>query len=122
MKNSLTLKIGILLTLACLSAVYSACDRKQKQIPKTLEDLLKNNGAQDMQVDLVYQTPDIPDKKYLSLTVTYNYATASGSPQKEFLGYVLKQEGQEWKIDHSTSYTKNEQTARDLILGNKPGK
>src|SRR5262249_33316096 len=117
MYNKIILKTAFILTISIFLAGFSACEKKQNQIPKSLADSLKAVGAQDMQVDLLYQPPDIADKKYLSLTVTYNYATSSGKPQKEFLGYVLKQEGREWKVDHNTNYTKNEQTAKDLILG-----
>jgi hypothetical protein len=112
-------KTVIILALSALLLGFSACDKnKNSQIPKSLADYLKNQGVQDMQVDLLYQPSDIPDKKYISLTATYNYATSSGAPQKEFLGYVLKKEGSNWKVDHNTNYTKNEQTAKDLILGN----
>lgn len=113
------LKTAIILALSVLLLGFSACDKnKNSQIPKSLADYLKNQGVQEMQVDLLYQPSDIPDKKYISLTATYNFATASGTPQKEFLGYILKKEGNNWKVDHNTNYTKNEQTAKDLILGN----
>lgn len=72
-----------------------------------------------MQVDLSYHLPEFPEKRYLSLTVTYNFATAEGKPQREFLGYVLKRDGQEWKIDKNTIYTKNEQKAKEILSGNE---
>ena len=81
--------------------------------------MLKNHGVQEYHLDLNYQNPDYPDKKYISLTATYNFATAEGKPQREFLGYILVRDGADWKVSNNTTYTKNEQKAKDILAGGK---
>ena len=96
-----------------------SCSKSTDNVPKSLEEMLKSHGVQDIQLDLNYQTPEFPDKKYISLTATYNFASAEGKPQREFLGYILKRDGQDWKVDKNTTYTKNEQKAKDILNGGK---
>jgi hypothetical protein len=98
--------------------LFTSCS-KRDEVPKSLEEMLKSHGVQEIQLDLNYQSPEFPDKKYVSLTATYNFATAEGKPQREFLGYILKREGQDWKVDRNVTYTKNEQKAKVLLSGGK---
>src|SRR5262245_55429370 len=93
-RNALAIIIFLLFSML----FFAACSKSGGQVPKSLEDLLKRQGVKEMQVDLQYQSPDIPDKKYISLTVTYNFASAEGKLQKEFLGYIMKSDGNDWKI------------------------
>ena len=106
---------SLLLFFALL--LFASCSKREAQIPKSLEEMLNSHGVQQIQIDLDYQSPDISDKKYISLTATYNFATADGKPQREFLGYILKYDGHDWRVEKRTTYTKNEQKAKDLLSG-----
>jgi hypothetical protein len=105
------------ISLFFIILLFSSCKKQETAIPKALQDYLSNQGVQDTIVDLDYSTPSVPDKKYVSITVTYNFSTSSGKPQKEFLGFILKMDGGEWQIDRKTTYTVNSQKAKDLLAG-----
>ena len=109
-------KSVILPSLLFLSLVCFACSETSNQVPKSVEDLLKPHGVQAIQLDYQYQTPDRPDLKYASFTATYSFASAEGTPQKEYLGYILKRQGQDWVIERNTKYTKEEAKAKELLL------
>jgi hypothetical protein len=108
-----------LLIITLLIFVYSCSSAKQQDIPNSLTDYLKNNGVQDMHKDYEFTTPNQVDRKYMAITVTYNFSTAEGKAQKEYLGFILRQDNQEWKIERNTAYTINEQKAKDLLAGAK---
>lgn len=95
-----------------------SCKKNDQEIPKSLQEYLKNQGIQETVMDLDYSPVDIPDRKYISLTVTYNFSSSDGKPQKELLGFILKKDGNEWKIDRSTAYTKSDKKAKELLSGN----
>ena len=102
-------------TLAGVSACSSPSDRARVAV----EQHLKNQKIQDLKLDLFCTNPSFPDKAYASVTVTHSFANAEGQPQKEFLGYILKQDGGDWKVEHSATYTKEQQRAMDLVAGVK---
>src|SRR5215216_4940230 len=104
-----------LLTLASISS----CTSREGRARKAVEDHLRNQGIRDLKVDVFHTSKDYPDKAYISVTVTHNYATSDGSLQREMLGYILKQEGQNYAIEKNTSYTKDQQKAESLLAGKK---
>src|ERR1051325_6897617 len=108
----------VVLLLISLPVLLSGCSGSGK-IPPELENQLKSTGVKDINLDFSFQSPDMPDKKYLALTVTYNFSTADGTPQKEYRGYILKRDNGSWKVEHSTGYTKNSSRAKDLMEGRK---
>jgi hypothetical protein len=108
-----------LLIISLLLVMSSCSSSKQQDIPGSLLDYLKNSGAQEIHKDYEFVNPSASGRKYLALTITYNYSTAEGKPQKEYLGYILRQDNQEWKIEKNTAYTINEQKAKDLLAGGK---
>jgi hypothetical protein len=108
----LALSLGIVLIVA-------SCNKNDREIPKSLQEYLKNQGIQETIIDLDYSTLDIPDKRYVSLTVTYNFSTSDGTPQKELLGFILKLDDNIWKIDRGATHTKSEKKAKELLLGGK---
>ena len=101
-------------------ALYSAvgCTNQGEQARLAIEQHLKNQSVQEVKLDL-FQPGTVPDKAYASVTVTHNFANAEGKPQQEFLGYVLKREGQSWIVERSAGYTKEEQKAKILLAGGK---
>jgi hypothetical protein len=80
---------------------------------------LENQRVTDVTLDLFHKDSRFPDRAYISVTVTHPFATGEGKPQKEGLGYVLKQDGQDWAVERNTSYTKDQARASDLMAGKK---
>jgi galactitol-specific phosphotransferase system IIB component len=103
------------LTLLC----GTSCASKETRAQKAVEEFLKNQGLRDLKVDMVHTSKEYPDKAYISVTVTYNYATSDGTFQREMLGYILNKNGQDYSVEKPTSYTKDEQKAETLIAGKK---
>jgi hypothetical protein len=114
MKSLSRLILPLLLSTVCLN-----CGKKDGDIPKSLVDYLKSNGVQEIHKDYELSSPSAGGRKYLALTVTYNFSTGEGKVQKEYLGYILRQDNQEWKVERNTAYTVNEQKAKDLLAGGK---
>src|ERR1044072_8128151 len=110
--------LNSLLILLIASLIFVACS-KNNQIPVELENQLRSTDVRDINSDFIYQSPDHTDKKYIALTVTYNFWTADGYTQKEYPGFILKLENGGWKVDHSTAYTKNSEKAKSLLEGKK---
>ena len=102
-----------------LAAATSACSNPSDKAKLAVEQHLKDQKIQDLKLDLFCTNPSFPDKAYASVTVTHSFANSKGEPQKEFLGYILKQDGPQWRVDHSTTYTKEQQRAMDLVAGIK---
>jgi hypothetical protein len=113
-----TYRFSLLIIFLGLSLLNYSCS-KSERIPVELENQLRAGGVQDINLDFTYQSPDVPDKKYMAITVTYNFSTADGTLQKEYRGFILKLENGSWKTDHNTSYTKNTEKAKSLLEGKK---
>jgi hypothetical protein len=96
-----------------------SCASNESKVKKMLQESLKPFGATDVIVDLFYPDPSVPGKAYTSATVTYNFATAEGKPQREYLGFVLGREGDSWKIEKTVGYTKETQQAAKFLAGGK---
>ena len=114
-KKRFVLFVLCALTMAVISACSSASDKARLAV----EQHLKNQKIQDLKLDLFCTNPSFPDKAYASVTVTHSFSNAEGKPQKEFLGYILKQDGREWRVEQSATYTKEQQRAMDLVAGVK---
>lgn len=112
-----------LISLALIScfalASTTSCASREAKGRKAVEDYLRNQGLRDLKVDLFHTSKDYPDKAYISVTATYNYATADGSFQREMLGYILKQDGQRYTLEQNTTYTTDQQRAETLLAGKK---
>jgi hypothetical protein len=104
---------------ASMLAGISACSNPSEKARLAVEQHLKDQKIQDLKLDLFCTNPSFPDKAYASVTVTHSFANAEGQPQKEYLGYILKQDGREWRVEHSATYTKEQQRAMDLVAGVK---
>ena len=107
--------IVFLLSLCLLAA----CSNTSAGISKAVEDYAKSNGAKEVVTDLVYKDANSSDKAYVSATITHNYADAKGNFQREFLGYILRKDGNDWKIERNATYTKDEKKAQQLLAGQK---
>jgi hypothetical protein len=105
----------------CLGTVLllSSCSSNESKAKKAIQEYLKNQGVTDLTVDSFVTSPNVPGKAYTSATVTYNFATSDGRPQREFLGFILAQEGSGWRIERGTGYTKDEELAIKYMQGLK---
>lgn len=120
-RSSFRIITSIVLALISSITLVSAtsCASREAKGRKAVEDFLKNHGLRDLKVDMFHTSKDSPEKAYISVTATYNYATSDGSFQREMLGYILKKEGQGYAIEQNTSYTKDQQKAESLLVGKK---
>src|SRR3954447_8097286 len=114
-----TQTVSLLIFFTLLLALVSACSSKQEKARKAVEEKLKNQGVREMTVDFFHPADNMPDKAYIAVTVTYNFATGDGSFQKEYLGYILKQDGQNWAVERPTLYTKEKDRAETALAGRK---
>jgi len=109
---------ALLAGLATLLATAS-CANNEGKAKKAVEEYLKNQGATKIVIDLFYANKNDPDKAYTSATITYNFASSSGNPQREFLGFILARDGNTWRIEKNASYTKEEDQAARYLAGGK---
>jgi hypothetical protein len=96
-----------------------SCSGKETNAQRAVELHLQNQGMRDIKVEFFYTNSSFPDKAYVAVSASHNFASASGTPQKEYLGYLLKQEGKEYKVEQNSSYTNDEEKAKNLLAGNK---
>jgi hypothetical protein len=111
-------------SLGCASIAFAllmivGCSSKEAAAHKAVQEYLKNQGIQDLKVDLFCTDPGLPNQAYVSVTATYNFATANGTLQREYLGFILKHTGQQWVVDKNTAYTKDRKTALAYLGGSK---
>src|SRR5215470_618843 len=106
--------------LACaVPLLTSSCSSDESKAKKVVQEYLQNQNTRDVQVDFFYVDRNHPEKSYVGVTATYNFATSEGSFQKEYLGYILKQDGNGWAVERNVSYTKDQTRASALIAGGK---
>ena len=108
-----------ILSLALLVLASVSCESKESKAKKSVQEYLKNQGVRELQVAMFHPSKDNPGKAYVAVDVTYNFATGEGKFQREFLGYILRQEGQEWVVEKPAAYTKDQTRAEDFIAGKK---
>jgi hypothetical protein len=116
-KTILSLSLLILLSLGSAS-----CSKNTESVKKAVEMHLKDLGVREVNVDLFIEDPNDKARAYTAATVTYNFAKGDGQLQKEYLGYILKREGQDWKVEKTTAYAKEEQRAMQVLTGTKPSR
>lgn len=111
------------LTLACAGVLFAvlfmSCSSNESTAKKLLSDYLKNQGTTDITVDAFFSDPKVPEKAYTSATVTYNFVGGDGKPQKEYLGFILARNGNEWRVERFESYTKDQQQAAKFLANGK---
>src|SRR5689334_15153730 len=99
--------------LACVGAVLitTSCSSNESKAKAAIQEYMKNQGIKDLVMDSFFPDPNTPGKAYASATVTYNFASSGGNPQREFLGFILAQQGSGWRIERAAGYTKDQQQA-----------
>ena len=116
--RSRTFVLTLLVSLGTVFATTS-CSTNESKAKKVIQEYMKNQGITDLTVDSFFTDPNTPGKAYTSATVIYNFASSGGNPQREFLGFILTQEGNGWRIERTASYTKDQQQAAKLLAGGK---
>lgn len=109
----------LILSFALLLLASLSCASKETKARKTVEEYLKNQGVRELQVAMFHPSKDDPAKAYIAVDVTYNFATVQGTFQREYLGYILRQEGRDWVVEKPAGYTKDQTKAEDYIAGKK---
>lgn len=111
----------LLIIFALLLPLVSACSSKEKKARKAIEEKIQSAGlgVREMTVDFFHPADKMPDKAYIAVTVTYNFANGDGNFQKEYLGYIVKQDGQNWAVERSTRYTKDKNVAESALAGER---
>ena len=114
-------RMKVFALLAGLSTLLwmASCANNEGKAKKAVEEYLKNQGATKVVMDLFYTDKNYPDKAYTSATITYNFASSSGNPQREFLGFILARDGDGWRIEKNASYTKEQDQAARYLAGSK---
>lgn len=112
---------SVFILLLCLVTAFStiSCTSNESKAKALVQEYMKNQGITDLKIDSFVTDPGMPGKAYTSATVTHSFATSAGTPQKEFLGFILTKEGDGWRIERPTSYTRDQQQAVKLIAGLK---
>jgi hypothetical protein len=108
-----------MLVISGLGFTAGSCKSARSSAEKTLQQHLMSPGVRETKVDFFHTDPNFPDKAYISATVTHNFASSDGNFKKEYLGYILTRDGEGWKIEKSTNYTKEEAEASTLLSGEK---
>lgn len=98
-----------------------ACNADQSGAEESVTQFLKQNGVRDVKLDLFLKAADSPDRAYVSVTATHGFASGSGDPQKEYLGFIVRKQAGAWKVEKNVSYTTDREAARGLLLGRKAG-
>jgi len=109
----------LFLSFALLLLATLSCEGKESKARKAVEEHLKNQGIRELKVEMFYPSKYAPGKAYIAVDVTHSFATGEGKFQHEYMGYILRQEGQGWVVEKPTSYTKEEEKAENLIAGKK---
>lgn len=112
-------RLVILLFLCGLALASSACNSTRSSAEKVAEQYLKERGIREVTFDLFYSDPNIPDKAYVSVTATHGFLSSEGKTQQEFLGLILKREGQDWQVEKLTAYTKDKNQAGMILTDKK---
>jgi hypothetical protein len=112
-------RLVILLFLCGLALASGACRSTQSSAEKVAEEYLKIRGIREVAFDLFYSDPNIPDRAYVSVTATHGFLSSEGKTQQEFLGLILKREGEDWQVEKITAYTKDKNQAGIILTDKK---
>jgi hypothetical protein len=110
---------AVLLVLCGLALASGACTSTQSSAEKVAEEYLKIRGIREVAFDLFYSDPNIPDTAYVSVTATHGFLSSEGKTQQEFLGLILRREGEEWQVEKVTAYTKDKNQAGMILTDKK---
>lgn len=109
---------AILVAAAFLA--LSGCNAQAKRAMEPVDQKLKPMGVKQTEMSLFVVDPASPERAYISLIATWNFANSAGQPQKENLGYIVKKDGEAWKIEkEGLRYTDDKSSAIAMLRGGK---
>lgn len=110
----------VALVLACfwLTLALMGCSSDKSKAKALIAEYMNGQGVTDIKIDVFHTSPSYPDKAYTSATITYNFASSDGKPQREFLGFVLNRAGSDWHIERGMLYTTAETQAEKYLAPN----
>src|SRR5215813_14957689 len=112
-------ELPIVIAAAAFLAL-SGCNTQAKRAMESVDQKLKPLGVQKTEMSLFVVDPATPDRAYLSLIATWNFANSAGQQQKENLGYIVKKNGDVWQIEkQGIRYTDDKSNAIGLLKGGK---
>jgi hypothetical protein len=117
MKLSWMNGLSVLLVAAAILGL-SGCDAQARRAKESVDQKLKPMGIKKTDLGLFVVDPAAPNRAYISVTATWNFADASGQPQKEYLGFGLKRDGDGWQVDQTgIKYTEDKNKAIEILNG-----
>ena len=112
-------ELPIVIAAAAFLAL-SGCNTQAKRAMESVDQKLKAMGVQKTEMSLFVVDPETPDRAYISLIATWNFANSSGQPTKENLGYIIKKDGNTWQIEkQGIRYTDDRNNALTVLKGGK---
>jgi hypothetical protein len=105
--------------IVAISSMNVACNSEKRAAEASLEKFMKSQGVRSLDFGDFITSSATPGKAYLSAVATWNFADNKGNPQKEYLGAIMRKEGNDWSFERFTRYTKNSNDARQLLEGKK---
>jgi hypothetical protein len=118
LRSPALIPVLFLLVLAALF-VTTSCSGNESKARKAVEEYLKGQGATEIIVDAFYVDKASPEKAYAAATITYDFSSAKGKPQREFSGFILTREGNGWRVESAAKYTKEQEKAAVFLAGGK---
>ena len=109
----------LLMLISVCGIVTIACSSDKSRAKQLVAEYTKALNPTDIVIDTFYTSPKFPGKAYTSATVTYPFANSRGNQQREFLGFILTNEGGGWQIERSAAYTKEADRAETFLAGGK---
>lgn len=108
-----------IVTAVILSAfTLQGCNRQKSRAKATLDQYLKAYGVRQVDYQTYATDPTYPNRAYFSVIVTWNHADHRGQLQKEYLGYLLDRDGDDWKVENkSMPYTTDKDQAVKYLSG-----
>ena len=110
--------VALALGCFCATLAIMGCSSDKSKAKALISEYMNGQGVTDIKIDVFHTSRSYPDKAYTSATVTYNFASSDGKPQREFLGFVLNRAGNDWHIERNTVYTTAENQAEKYLAPN----
>jgi hypothetical protein len=119
MKLSLSIACRLAVTALLIFAIIAlpGCNRQKSRVKASLDQYLKPYKLHDIQYQTYATDPAYPDRAYFSAIITWNHADRRGNLEKEYMGYLLDRDGNDWKVEKTMPYTQDQSEAVKYLSG-----
>lgn len=93
------------------------CNHQKSRVKASLDQYLKPYKLHDVQYQTYATDPAYPDRAYFSAIITWNHADRRGALEKEYMGYLLDRDGNDWKVEKTMPYTQDQSEAVKYLSG-----